>query len=65
MKCHLCKEEIHLSPSAAERARKHGETPAFYTSLFVTHSHCLIMANAAEASRVMALHRADPSLRRI
>ena len=54
MKCRLCKEEIHLYPSATERARKHGETPAFYTHLFSTHTHCQIRANAEQVSELIA-----------
>jgi hypothetical protein len=60
MKCRICKEEIHLYPSATARAKKYGETPAYYTGLFTTHSHCIIKENAANVSLLMARYRADP-----
>jgi hypothetical protein len=59
MKCRICKEEIHLYPSATARAKKYGETPAYYTGLFTTHSHCALEERATEASALMALHRTD------
>jgi hypothetical protein len=55
--CRICKEEIHLHPSAAARAAKYGETPAFYTRLFTTHTHCALAERAASASRLMEYHR--------
>jgi hypothetical protein len=42
MKCSICNKEVVLVPSAAERARKYGESPAFYTRLFPTHSACAL-----------------------
>lgn len=67
MNCTLCNKPIVLVPSAAQRAAKDvtGKSAAYYTSLFTTHSHCALEERAAEASRVMALHRADPTLGRL
>jgi hypothetical protein len=42
MNCTICKQLIVLVPSAAERARKFGETAAYYTSLLTAHSHCTV-----------------------
>lgn len=42
MKCKLCHKEIILVPSAAERARKCGGTPADYTRLFTVHPSCAL-----------------------
>jgi hypothetical protein len=56
MKCRICNEEIHLYPSAAARAKRYGETAAYYTGLFTTHSHCALAERASSASALMALH---------
>lgn len=39
--CCYCGKAIRLIPSAEERARKYGESPAFYTALFRSHEECL------------------------
>lgn len=43
-KCTFCGEPLVLVPSAAERAAKDraGNTAAYYTSLFTSHSDCLL-----------------------
>lgn len=38
--CSLCHKPIILSPSASERAKKYGNTPAYYENLFTMHSDC-------------------------
>ena len=38
--CTVCNKPIVLVPSAAERAKKYGQTPAYYLNLFTTHSEC-------------------------
>ena len=48
MKCTICGRPIVLVPSATERAKKFGKTPAFYTRLFTTHSSCQIEKNRQE-----------------
>jgi len=47
MKCKLCGTEIHLVPSASERAARYGGSPQDYTKLFTAHSFCVV----AERSR--------------
>lgn len=47
-KCTICGKDIVLMPSAADRAKRYGETPAYYSSLFTVHSHCLIAERTAE-----------------
>jgi len=42
MKCTICKQEIILIPSAAERAKKFGGKPSDYTKLFTSHSECFL-----------------------
>jgi hypothetical protein len=42
MKCRICQQEIVLTPSAQERAKKYGGKPSDYTRLFTTHSHCFL-----------------------
>lgn len=42
MKCSICNKEITLVPSAAERAKKYGNTAAHYTSLFTYHNDCFL-----------------------
>ena len=51
--CTICGEPIVLVPSAQERARKYGGTPAYYTSLFTTHSHCTIKQRSEQAKENM------------
>lgn len=53
MNCTLCKKPIVLVPSAAERAKKYGNTPAFYTSLFTEHADCTLAKRKADTSALM------------
>lgn len=48
MKCTICNKEIVLVPSAAERAKKYGGTPSYYTSLFTEHADCAIKKRETE-----------------
>lgn len=52
MKCKHCNQEIVLVPSATERARKYGNTPEFYTSLFERHADCELELRARSLNRV-------------
>lgn len=54
MNCSICNKPIQLVPSAQERARKYGETPAYYTKLFATHSDCLIQSRKELTSALIA-----------
>ena len=38
--CTSCGEEITLTPSAKDRARKFGGKPSDYTKLFTKHADC-------------------------
>lgn len=53
MNCTICAKPIVLVPSAAERAAKHGNTPAFYTGLFRQHADCQLKARAESTSELM------------
>lgn len=53
MNCTICKKPIVLVPSAAERARKFGETAAHYTALFTTHGHCAVAKRSQESIDLM------------
>jgi hypothetical protein len=55
MNCSICDQPIVLIPSAEERARKYGETPAFYTKLFSTHVDCAIRRRREETSELLRL----------
>ena len=46
MNCIHCGKPIVLTPTAQERARKYGNTPAYYTSLFTEHAQCAIDSRA-------------------
>lgn len=53
MNCTICHQPVVLVPSAAERARKRGETPAFYTRLFTTHADCEIAKRSQSSIDLM------------
>ncbi len=53
MKCKICKKEIVLVPSAAERARRFGGKPADYTKLFTVHDNCLLWQRRSETVDLM------------
>jgi hypothetical protein len=42
MNCTICGEKIVLVPSATERAKKAGGTPADYTVIFTAHIRCAL-----------------------
>jgi hypothetical protein len=60
--CNICGKPIILVPSAAERARKYGETADYYKNLFTTHDDCLLNMRAKKASDLMQWHRDNPGL---
>jgi hypothetical protein len=53
MKCSICKQEIELVPSAAERAKKFGGTASHYTRLFTKHAACIIQKRTAETLQLI------------
>ena len=53
MDCTICKKPIVLVPSAEERAKKFGGTPAFYTRLFTEHAACVLTRRATETSELI------------
>jgi len=52
-KCTICKKPITLVPSARERAEKFGGTPASYTALFTTHTHCFLQKRATDTKELI------------
>jgi hypothetical protein len=53
MNCSICNKPIVLSPSAKERAEKHGGKPSDYTRLFTTHADCIIKKRNQETSELI------------
>lgn len=55
MNCTICGKPIVLVPSASERAAKDvtGKSAEYYTSLFRTHSHCMLAKRSADTSDLM------------
>lgn len=51
MKCTICKNEIVLVPSAAERAKKYSGKPSDYTKLFTTHATCFLKREGRKVIR--------------
>jgi hypothetical protein len=41
-KCTICKQDIVLVPSAAERAKRYGGKASDYTKLFTEHAACVL-----------------------
>lgn len=44
-------------PSAAERAKKYGESAAYYTALFPQHAECTLKKRAADTLALMRRQR--------
>ena len=62
MNCTICGKPIELVPSAAERARRYGGTPADYTKLFTEHTHCQVEQRELATIKLMRrLNGKDPS----
>ena len=53
MNCSICSKPVILIPSAKERAKKHGDSPESYTSLFPTHSDCWVAKRSQESVELM------------
>lgn len=51
--CTICGKPIILSPSASERAKKYGNTPAYYTNLFTEHAECTVAKRERESVELM------------
>lgn len=51
--CTICKKPIELKPTAAERAKKYGNTPQYYTNLFTEHPQCTIEKSRARVSELI------------
>lgn len=54
--CTICSKPIVLVPSATERAKKYGETPNHYTTLFTAHTKCTLAKRAADTSALIKSH---------
>lgn len=61
--CTFCGKPIVLVPSAAERAAKDrsGNTAAYYTSLFTSHSDCLMLYRDGHITRNGKRYDGPPS----
>lgn len=61
--CVFCGRPIVLVPSAAERAAKDvtGKTAAYYTSLFTSHSDCLMLYRDGHITRNGERYDGQPS----
>ena len=53
MKCTICGEDIILTPSAKERAKKVGGKPSDYTKLFTEHAKCTVEKRSKSARELM------------
>lgn len=53
MNCTICGKPVVLVPSAKERAKTYGETPAFYTNLFKSHAECQIRKRNEDTAELM------------
>lgn len=53
MNCSICNKPIVLSPSAKERAEKHGGKPSDYTKLFTEHADCTIKKRNQETTELI------------
>ena len=53
MNCYICGKPVVLVPSAKERAKKYGETPAYYTRLFPAHAECVLKKRDEEVRKLM------------
>jgi hypothetical protein len=51
--CTLCGKPIVLVPSALERARKYGGTPAHYRDLFKEHVACTLAKREADTRALL------------
>lgn len=63
--CDICGKPVVLVPSAAERARKYGGTPAHYEALFPSHAECLVAKRDREARELMARLDAEARARKV
>lgn len=53
MNCTICGKPIVLVPSAEERARKTGHSPAYYRALFTEHTKCALQKRVEETSELI------------
>jgi hypothetical protein len=53
MNCEYCNKPIILVPSAQERSKKYGQSPAFYTKLFTIHAQCQLDKRKFETHKLM------------
>lgn len=53
MNCRICNKPIILTPSAKERAKMYGNTPEYYTKLFMTHAECALEERAERVKELI------------
>jgi hypothetical protein len=51
--CSICKKPIELVPSALERAKKYGNTAAYYTRLFTEHAACILKKRTEDTAKLI------------
>lgn len=59
-KCSICNQPIVLVPSAAERAKKYGGTPEYYTRLFQQHGECVVRKSREEVTSLLRRQYGQP-----
>ena len=64
-KCSICKKEIKLTPSAAERAKKYGGKPSDYSELFTSHSKCQALQNKEDVTDLMRRIKTEKQMSRV
>jgi hypothetical protein len=63
--CTVCGKPVELSPSAVERAKRHGGNPSDYTNLFDTHAKCQIEKRNNETSDLMRRKREEAEANKV
>ena len=53
MNCGICGKPVILVPSAAERAKKFGNTPEYYIRMFPNHVGCELMLREKETKEML------------
>jgi len=54
--CTICGKPVVLSPSAIERAKRHGGAPSDYTNLFDAHADCQLAKRKQDTSELIKKH---------
>jgi len=63
--CTICGKPVELSPSAVERAKRHGGNPSDYTNIFDTHSDCALEKRKKDTSDLMTRQREEAEAKKV